>query len=268
MPYCPKCKTKYVENITECIDCHIPLVDDSRANSPVFLVSVESEFARKIQEFLGYLGIDVTLKFDSSADLFDVFVSKRQQTAANGFLKVLMANEAIDINNKQKPEEHHLSDYAYTSAKERYEDFHSSAVSLLFVGILIVATLIFGFFIYPLPFLGKNNLLGTIVMSIIAFLCLVESSSSFSKAKQLKNGIQNEEHKTESIIHWFTSTYTANLIDALVKANLKDEFLQEELPLQRIELIKIFIKREYSTIEDNYLDSITETIYENLYEKE
>ena len=27
MPYCPKCKAEYREGITECADCHVPLVD-------------------------------------------------------------------------------------------------------------------------------------------------------------------------------------------------------------------------------------------------
>jgi pentatricopeptide repeat protein len=27
MPYCPKCKTEYREGITECADCHVPLVE-------------------------------------------------------------------------------------------------------------------------------------------------------------------------------------------------------------------------------------------------
>ena len=27
MPYCPNCLTEYQDGVTECIDCHIPLVE-------------------------------------------------------------------------------------------------------------------------------------------------------------------------------------------------------------------------------------------------
>ena len=27
MPWCPKCKTEYIRGISQCVDCHIPLVD-------------------------------------------------------------------------------------------------------------------------------------------------------------------------------------------------------------------------------------------------
>ena len=33
--YCPKCRTQYVENITECADCKVPLVEELPDEKPI-----------------------------------------------------------------------------------------------------------------------------------------------------------------------------------------------------------------------------------------
>ena len=42
MPYCPKCKTEYREGVSECADCHVPLVE-SLPEEDVNSQSVENE---------------------------------------------------------------------------------------------------------------------------------------------------------------------------------------------------------------------------------
>ncbi len=122
MPYCPKCKTEYIEGIIECSECHVPLIDNEKdlQITPVLLISTESEIARRIKEFLGYSGIDVSMKFDSHEDLFDIYVASNQSEDANCLLKLLLANEAMEINEKHEQAKEPLIEHPYTNAKERY----------------------------------------------------------------------------------------------------------------------------------------------------
>jgi hypothetical protein len=222
MPYCPKCKTEYVDGIIECVDCHLPLIDSEKdlMISPEFLISVETELARRIKEFLGYSGIDVTMKFDPKVDLFDIYVANNQLEHSTCLLKLLLANEAMDIKEQQVEQDELLKPmtYSYVSTKERYENLHSSAVSFFIVGILILCMISLSLVILPLPILGINNPFGTVVMAVIGIVCIVTGVSSNKKADALKNNIQTEENQTDGIIRWFTSTYTPIQIDHLVRA--------------------------------------------------
>ena len=57
--YCPKCRTQYIENITECSDCKTPLVDELPEEKPiekvkwVALPAVKGEiYADMVEEIL------------------------------------------------------------------------------------------------------------------------------------------------------------------------------------------------------------------------
>lgn len=269
MPYCPKCKTEYIEGITECSDCHIPLIDREKDLQipPVLLISTEVEIARKIKEFLGYSGIDVSMKFDPNEDLFDIYVASNQSEDADCLLKLLLANEAMELNKNQTQISEPLNEHPYTNAKERYEDMRSSAFAFLIVGIFMLFAIVLSITVFPIPILGTSNPLGTSVLLVLAILCIIYGFLSRKKADELKDGIQVEAHQTDAIMHWFTSTYTPIQIDALVKASVQnDAILDEILTLKRLEFIRIFIKREYKDVHDDYLDNLAEDIYEELYE--
>lgn len=269
MPYCPKCKTEYIEDITECSDCHVPLIDSEKdlIVPSVLLVSTETDLARRIKEFLGYSGIDVSLKFNSCEDLFDIYVDSTQADDAHCLLKLLLANEAMELNKKQEQNTNYPIEHPYTNAKERYEDMRSSAFSFLIVGIFTLFVIVLSITVFSTPILGRENPFGTSILAFLAILCIIYGFLSRKKADELKDGIQVEAHQTNAIKHWFTSTYTPMQIDALIKASVQnDTILDEILTLKRLELIRIFIKREYTDVHDDYLDDLAEDIYEELYE--
>ena len=269
MPYCPKCKTEYIEGIIECSDCHVPLIDSEKdlIIPSVFLISAETELARRIKEFLGYSGIDVSMKFDPHEDLFDIYVASNQFEDADCLLKLLLANKVMEINKEQEQQKNYPIEHPYMNAKERYEDMRSSAFSFLIVGIFILFVIVLSLTVFSTPILGTNNPFSTSILAILAIFCIIYGLLSRKKATELKDGVQIEACQTNAIMHWFTSTYTPTQIDALVKANVQnDAILNEILTLKRLELIRIFIKREYNNIHDDYLDDLAEDIYEELYE--
>ena len=41
MPYCPRCRAEYNVGVTDCIDCHVPLVLQRPRRAPLFEIDAE-----------------------------------------------------------------------------------------------------------------------------------------------------------------------------------------------------------------------------------
>ena len=77
--YCPKCRTQYIENIKECSDCKIPLVDKLPKETPlekikwVALTPLAGEiYAEMVEEVLQNLEIPNFTKSDWATSAFNI----------------------------------------------------------------------------------------------------------------------------------------------------------------------------------------------------
>ena len=77
--YCPKCRTQYIENITECSDCKIPLVDELPEETPfkkikwVALTPLAGEiYAEMVEEVLQNENIPHFTKSDWATSAFNI----------------------------------------------------------------------------------------------------------------------------------------------------------------------------------------------------
>ena len=77
--YCPKCRTQYIENITECSDCKVPLVDELPEETPlekikwVALTPLNGEiYAEMIEEVLQKMNIPNFTKSDWATSAFNI----------------------------------------------------------------------------------------------------------------------------------------------------------------------------------------------------
>lgn len=110
---CPNCKYEYVEGVTECPDCKIPLVNESEIKEPeilneedwtiVFTSHYEYE-ARMIKDNLQAAGIDAAIlsqtdrNFPAPGDLSIVklLVKKQDAEEAVKFIEEFSSNNSSD----------------------------------------------------------------------------------------------------------------------------------------------------------------------------
>ena len=80
-----------------------------------------------------------------------------------------------------------------------------------------------------------------------------------------KQALTNEENKTKELIEWFVSKYTAENIDRVIHKHLSD-LTEEELSLQRFEIIQDILITNHDLPDQSYVDALCDMIYTKLYE--
>ncbi len=77
--YCPKCRTQYIENIKECSDCQVPLVEELPEETPlekikwVALTPLAGEvYAEMVEEVLQKMDIPNFTKSDWATSAFNI----------------------------------------------------------------------------------------------------------------------------------------------------------------------------------------------------
>lgn len=142
----------------------------------------------------------------------------------------------------------------YVKKADKYEDLHSTAVCFTILGIL---GLIFS--ILNLTGILKiyNSPVQLIAMFIIFAIFTAIGISSYSRSKEVKGQISEEETLTKEINAWMEKTVTQDFLDSISDASASREadFLQQS------EYIKEMIRKEYPSAEDSYLDTLIDEFF-------
>lgn len=229
MPYCPKCDMEFVDGVTECTDCHGPLVESREAAEAM----KQAEQAKKEEE--------MRLRYEEAMKAEDT--------------------EGSDKRQDRKPE----AAKAYVNKEQRYEDMNSSASAFFLIGgALAAATILIlaGVIRLPLAGFSKYVFYGLLIfMTVGSFLIAFSSKKS---ARVLKTEAADEEKETEEILQWFVKTYSGSDLDDQIR--MEEETLSdEELSLKRFELIQDYLITGRDLPDQSYVDALCEMIYSRLY---
>ena len=243
------------------------LQNDDKKETMSILISDESDRISRILEFLTYSGVDAEKKFDEESDIYQLSVPDSQYDKATALLKIYMEQEPDEPEEEPEPEL--TGSYgSFVGSEEKYKDTSSSAFAFLTVGALVIVVLILcAFHILPFPLtLGEQPIMFA-ALALISVVFLIIGLLSLKKANAYKAHIKTEADLEKTAIDWFLKTYTAKELDHTIEASEGTLPRSEVLCLKRLSLIRDYLLREFSSLTENHADSLSEIIYQKLFEE-
>ncbi len=149
--FCPECKCEYVEGITECVDCHVPLVyelppePEKDAHLVTFSTYPNQTEAEMAKSFLASHGIEAILSSGDIGHLPKVF---NPSHGIHLFIRGedLREAEAIfksaGLAKEERPYEKKREDIS-SEAKEKRSRFVRDVMIMLLLELLLILILVF-----------------------------------------------------------------------------------------------------------------------------
>lgn len=236
MAWCPKCRNEYVEGVTVCADCQVPLVDELPEETPfddkVLLGTLDSaEEALKVAKFLNFKGVSSAFAVTNENETeYPVYVDETEKVdarmALSQFLKEQTEDQPLsefipEITSElqeldEEEAEHMFSDLrteqssVYVKKKDKYDDLLFSGLSFIIFSVIggVVLLLnqigIFSFF----------NLYSTVVMGVVFIIFLGIGITSLVRARKTKALVTQEHELSDEVITWIEENITNDLISS------------------------------------------------------
>jgi hypothetical protein len=240
MAWCPQCRNEYREGITECFDCHVPLVEELEPEEPK-----KNEFAD--DKFVEWA--------NNHTDILDKIKEQDEDP-------IDTISEAMEVL-----EEDHVKAKVYRSSAQKAEECISSAWTLVIVGgVGLVAMILIITGIVPLHLASNIKYLSYSVMTLLFAVFLIYGIKSFQTAKNLSLEADIEEHLQSDIKEWFVASFQADNIDEDAFSGDEEGMDEMDKYYKRIDNIKEKICSKYSDLDDSFLDKIADDLYHEMFE--
>ena len=225
--YCPKCDMDFVDGVTVCTDCGSELVD-------------KEEYLREQEEKANAVAAELE--------------EKRMEYEALELDPEIQ--EALEERKRMAAEP-----ATYKHQKDKYADNKSSAIAFLIVGVILAA-------LAAIAWLGviKLGLPFNIAATAFAASCLILALITNIKADKMKGSIGEEDNFRDEVFNKFLEAYTAEDIDAKVNSSNSDELSDEELALEKLNIIQDILTNENDIPDQTFAAEIAEDLYAKLYE--
>lgn len=253
--WCPKCKYEYRDGIKVCADCGCELVESLDVNETDDAAGIHADAENEPgNSSYDYMPDEKTIEADDMN--VEVSDTAMESDAADNF-----AEYGADDETKEDK----AAEPAYVPKRTRYEDNKSSAYTFFLVGgvgAVLVILHIAGVFDFNLTSTSRI-LVNTVMGTLFAIFLIVGIVSAKNSAKYKKEALA-EEALTEQIKSFVHELYTTDGIDnASGVADTAEAYEKWDL---RYHFIEKQIKSEYPELAADYLEYITDMIYNELYE--
>lgn len=272
MPFCPKCRYEYTDNVTICPDCGSTLTDTLEGdtttyNHPVYY-DKDEDYLNRLCEFLKENGVDNTsVTFSDEKNTFVLSTDTSSKNKATTLLNLYFEDEL-----KQESEQSDINEDTasvstashapYVKKSDKYKDLRSSGISLIIVGILgDIYIILNALSLTPIKFEGISSVLFYIVMGTLFNVFLIGGILSFRSACRIREDIGKEETLTEDILKYITSEFPTEMFEEKFKTS--DE---NSIYFERTDFIRSEITKKFGELEESYLDNLIEQIYQTLFE--
>ncbi len=263
--WCPKCKYEYRAGKKVCADCGCKLVEslDDIADTED---EMDDGTGGKFNNY-DYGNADDNLEYENTADDMsdeNKGYSNLESSDMEGHVIDDVIDDVDDLGDEGA--EPKTAEPAYVPKRVRYEDNKSSAYTFFLVGgvgAVLVILHIAGVFDFNLT--PTSKLLTNTVMGALFVIFIIVGIVSAKNSVRYKREALAEEALTENIKSFIHELYTTDGIDnacgvtdtseAYEKWDLRYHFLEKQ------------IAGEYPELAADYLEYITDMIYNELYEE-
>lgn len=242
MPWCPKCRTEYIEGIETCADCHTPLVasldDEELSNEDTVPENPDFDF-----------GDDVGAFDDAAETLEDI-----KSSGEDGEKPLTEADLAREL---------HKHTTTYVKPEERYKDTKSSGYMLTIIGAAgIIVLILVALGVIPLSMDPFMKYIFFAVLGVLFLIFFILGINSMKKSGEYKELIQKEKKAGDELLAWLCEDAQKSRIDACHDR----EISPEEAYFECQELMRGLIVEKEPEIKEEFLNYIIETAYNQMYE--
>lgn len=273
MPWCPKCKSEYVEGTKECVHCNVELVE--RLDEKKSITFGDSEEMERLKAFLEYNAMkNIEVAFNSEDNTYELRVEKEDEKQAKKLTAIFLREEAekeeISSDTQKNDTQNMAGGTVYQDNAARAEDNKSSAFTLLLVGgvgIVVIALCITDVISLNLSETSKYMVYG--VMGALFILFLVMGVVSMRSSKIFAQKAQTDDNLTEEITKWCLTDLNKEIIDQMILEEDGEEETSEEMKyFKRTEKMRNLINEKFLNLDEAYLEHILDDIYSEIFEKE
>lgn len=263
MRFCPKCKYEYNDDVKICSDCNCELVDtlfeEEKFNNPVYY-DENLEYLEELKKILIDNGIKNVSINEEDANKYSICTDTSSKYKAVTLLNMLFKEELQnefeddsfdgDISDLKENSDDSIIK-KYKPLRERYKDYKDTGIVNTSIGILGDILII----------CFKVSFEYFCALGVVCNLFLASGIRYIIKSHNIKPEIEKEEQLTDEI-----KNYIRNSIDDLLKDLKIDDENEEIIYFNRIKILKDAINEKIDKLENDYVEYVTEVIYEELFD--
>lgn len=266
MPWCPECKGEYEVGVSECAECHIPLVEDrEKAIAMRPLIKVREEELDEVLDYLAYSKID-PVKVSTEEGSCVISVTEFQIEEASRYIKVYVKEHMTDEHNE---EDYYYNAYEVDSidVADKTQELKSTYYTFVGVGILlVVVALLNALDIVTISMFSK--LVFTLGAGGIGVAFIAVGVHTKSQIDEVLKRSEGKEDLVKTMVDYFVSNQSRLLLDErseLEGLEAKKEALDEGAQyFELYDKIKAALNDKYTDVEDSLLNAATEIIIESM----
>ena len=250
MPWCPKCKTEYIDGITKCADCNTPLVDTWEE------IAAAEEAAKKEAHEAAMEQVKAIIEQmeQPEEDASECEVTECEEDA-----------EAFDESPEDEEEElvEKKRVGTYVKPEEMYSDTKSSGYMLLVLGVAGIAALVLvALRIIPLSLDPVMQYIFYAVLGILFIAFIGLGINALKKSKEYKAQISVDDDLSTELLAWITEDEQKEKITGVVTQDMTEDekYFEIQNTMQKM------ILEKQPEISEEFLDYILELAYQKIFE--
>lgn len=264
MAYCPSCKIEVKDDMYVCPECgnHTYFEKDGSEYTLLANGNIKEEQAERLVEYFHYSSIpEAYCEKNDVMEIFQFFVSPEHVKEGLKIYRTFRKAEEEQEKAEQKEDGEEKEKEApktavYVDKKSKYEDFHSSGITLIVVGILAALFTILNY-VGVLSFF--SGWLPLVVLLGLSAGFVIAGISSLKRAGELRYEAREEKKSRQTVNEWLEEHVTLDMLKQLES----DEKQPEVIAMEQIDFITKKLNEQFETSAE-FLDELAEEYYNQL----